>query len=126
MTVGRRLGDEIGADVAVRTGLVLDDDRLPERLRQSLSDRARKNVGCSSGRIGNDDADRLRRIRLRVRRNRDCENGSDQNRGDKAKHRNLPLTNERQNTDDATNDASLPLDFRCRVGDDRCVRRYSA
>jgi hypothetical protein len=61
VAVGRRLGDQLGGDVAVRARPVLDDHRLAERLRQLLRQHARRDVGRAAGRDRNDEADRARR-----------------------------------------------------------------
>ena len=65
VAVGRALRDEIGADVAVRAGLVLDHDRLAPDLGELRPDLAREDVGGAAGRVGHDDADRLGRVVLR-------------------------------------------------------------
>ena len=56
VAVGRRLGHEVGAEVAVGAGLVLDDHGLLERLRQRLADGAGDDVGRAARRVGHDDA----------------------------------------------------------------------
>ena len=68
VAVGRRLGDGVGADHAARAGAVVDDDRLAERLGQRLLHDARIEIDRAARRERHDDADRLRRIRLRVQR----------------------------------------------------------
>ena len=49
------LGDEIGADGAGGTRLVLDDDRLPQALLQLLADQPSQNVGEAAGRKAHED-----------------------------------------------------------------------
>ena len=68
VAIGRGLGDDLRADVAVGAGLVLDDDRLAPRFRELLADRAREDVRRAARRVRHDDADRLCGIGLRVRR----------------------------------------------------------
>ena len=68
VAVGRALRDEIGADVAVRAGLVLDDHRLAPDLGELRADLAREDVGGAAGRVRHDEADRLRWIGLRLNR----------------------------------------------------------
>ena len=78
VAVGRRLRDEVGAEVAAGTRLVVDDEGLAERLAELRRERARQDVGGAAGRERHDDADRLRgpgagrrRRRLRKQRRRD-------------------------------------------------------
>ena len=71
VAVGRRLGDEVGAEVAAGAGLVLDDEGLAERLAELRREGAREDVGRPAGRERHDDADRLvrpRALRARPRR----------------------------------------------------------
>jgi hypothetical protein len=68
VAIGRRFGDQITRDVAVRAGAILDDHGLSEALGQPRTDHARRHVGRTARRNGHDDADGLRRIRLRARR----------------------------------------------------------
>ena len=45
VAVGRRLGDGVGADIAARAALVLDQELLAGELAQFLADDARQHVG---------------------------------------------------------------------------------
>src|SRR5271168_1058204 len=65
VTVRRGARDEFGANIAAGPRPVLDDELLPEPLRQRLSQEARDDVGCIAGRKTKDDAHRPRRIGLR-------------------------------------------------------------
>jgi hypothetical protein len=56
------LGDRIGADVAAGTGLVVDDDRLPQFLAHQPRQLARAVVGIAAGRVGADPRDELARV----------------------------------------------------------------
>ncbi len=67
VAVGRRLRDHVAGDVAVGAGMVLDHDRLVEKLGEFLSDHARDDVGGAAGRDRHDELDRARGI-LRERR----------------------------------------------------------
>src|SRR6266496_3815535 len=87
VAVGRRLGDEIGADVAARAGAVLDDDRLAERLAQSRRERPRGEIGDSTRRKSDDKPDRLARV-LAERRRRKEQRGD---RGGDSAHRAFAL-----------------------------------
>src|SRR6267154_5807220 len=62
VAVGRALRDEIGADVAARSGAVLDDDRLPERFAQTGRERPRGEIGDPARRKSDDEPDRLRGV----------------------------------------------------------------
>jgi hypothetical protein len=55
------------------TRFVLDDERLLQDLLHVLRDHAPEHVVAATRRVGNDDANRLRRIRLRERRMRNGE-----------------------------------------------------
>ena len=77
VAVGRLLGDDFAADVAVGAGAVLHHHRLAQRLLQRLADGARELVGRAARREVHDDADRLAgpglgegRCRARRRRQR--------------------------------------------------------
>jgi len=65
VAVGRRLGGELGADIAARAGAVLDHDVAAELACELLGDEARRHVGALPGRIGHDQSDRPRRVCLR-------------------------------------------------------------
>ncbi len=56
VSVAGLLGDVVGADIAGRTRLVLDDHRLADELRQLGRHQAREDVGGAARRIGYDDA----------------------------------------------------------------------
>ena len=59
VAVGRRLGDRVGADIAARTGAILDDELLAGHLGQLARDDARERVGRPAGREDHDVAHRL-------------------------------------------------------------------
>src|SRR5687767_6617613 len=59
----------VTSSLAVPAGAVVDDHGLPEQLGQPRRHDARQVVGAAAGRERNNDAHRLRRKRLRVRRN---------------------------------------------------------
>ena len=59
VAVGRRMGDRVGADIAARAALVLDDELLAGELAQLLAGDAREHVGRTAGREGVDVAHRL-------------------------------------------------------------------
>ena len=67
VAVGRRLGDELHRQVAVRARAVFHHDRLPERIAEPRREEARDVVIGAARRLGNQHADRPRRI-LRLRR----------------------------------------------------------
>jgi len=67
VAVGRRLRDEVHADVPACAGAVLDHDRLSERLAERRRERAAKRVDDRARRERADEADRLRRPALRPR-----------------------------------------------------------
>jgi hypothetical protein len=73
IAVGRTFRDQLGTDVATGARSVVDDERLPERFRQLLRDRARQDVGRAARRERDDDPHRLRRIRRRLCRYWRCE-----------------------------------------------------
>jgi hypothetical protein len=58
----RRFGDHIPGDVAVGTGVVVDDDRLAQELRELLAHDARRDVGRTARGNGHDELDDARRI----------------------------------------------------------------
>jgi hypothetical protein len=70
VAVGGGLGDRAGAEIAAGAALVLDHHVLAEPRPELFPDGARDAVGKSAGRGGDDDGDRLRRIRLLGRRRR--------------------------------------------------------
>ena len=59
VAIGRRALDPRGADGAGGAGLVLDDEGLPEGLRELRADRAGDRVGGAAGREGHDERDGL-------------------------------------------------------------------
>src|SRR5258708_3896810 len=59
VAVGGGLGDIFGGDDALRTGLVLDDDRLAQSFGHLGRDHAHDDVVAAAGREADDDADRL-------------------------------------------------------------------
>ena len=75
VAVRRRARGFRGPDRAAGAGLVLDEDRLPERLGEHRRHDARDEVGGAAGGVGHDHAHRLRRKGLRERRGRDGERG---------------------------------------------------
>jgi hypothetical protein len=62
IAVRGRPHDRLRADIGGRTRPVLDDELLAEPLRQPLTDQSRNNVGATTGRVPDDDADWLRRM----------------------------------------------------------------
>ena len=68
VTIGSRMIDEFGADIARRAGAVLDDDRLAPFARQPVRDQPRNGVGGAAGRERHDDFDRPVRIIFGTRR----------------------------------------------------------
>ena len=62
VAVGRRLRDEVGADVAARAGPVVDDNALAPVLARLLRDGAADDVERSAGRKGDDELHRPVRI----------------------------------------------------------------
>ena len=70
---GAGLGDELAGDHAAGAGLVLDDERLAERLREPRRDELRGGVDVAARRVGHDQSHRLVRPLLRGRRRRGAE-----------------------------------------------------
>ena len=68
VTVGRGIGDRLGADRAAGAAAVVDDERLPKLASHALGGDAADDVGRAAGRERDDQRDGLRRIRLRERR----------------------------------------------------------
>ena len=64
VAVGRGFCDHIGADVAARAHLVLDDELLAEKLAHTRAHDARDRIGRTAGGKRNHHADRSRRIFL--------------------------------------------------------------
>src|SRR5712691_9569297 len=75
--VGRRLGYEIGADVAAGSRAVLDDHRLPGSFVQAGRERAGGEIGDPTGRKGDNEPDRLGRV-LRYGGERKEQSGGDE------------------------------------------------
>jgi hypothetical protein len=67
VTIGFGTRDEIAGDRAVGARPVFDDHRLPEGSRQGLREDARHHVGGPAGRETHQQADRLARLRKRLR-----------------------------------------------------------
>ena len=65
VAVGRRLGDQFGADHAAGTGTVVDDHALPPDLEKMRRQRACEHVGGAAGRNRHDDAHGTVRVGLR-------------------------------------------------------------
>src|SRR5947199_125777 len=62
VTAGHRVRDDRGPDVAGAARAIVHDELLLEPLGECLSDQARDDVGGNSGRVGDDNAHRPRRI----------------------------------------------------------------
>ncbi|MCY1375134.1 hypothetical protein D9M69_625240 [compost metagenome] len=75
VAVGRRLGDEVGADVPARARAVVDHHRLAPVLAHLHGDQPRRRIGGAARRERHDDADRLVRKVARLR-------GGDQRQAD--------------------------------------------
>ncbi len=110
VAVWRALRRGVGADVAVRAGLVLDHHRLAEGLRHFSADQARQEVVAAARGEGRDDVDRPVRIGLR-RSGRTCaceQHGRNEQSNDACTgiHGGLPgrLTSDRPDFDDADYD----------------------
>ena len=65
MAVRRRAGDAGGGDGGAAAAHILDDEVLPELLRQHRRQHARELVGRTAGGIGHDQGDDAARILLR-------------------------------------------------------------
>src|SRR5262249_15000705 len=87
--VRRGAGGAPGGDHAAGAADILDDDLLPERLREAVLHDARDRVGGAAGRIRHDERDRARRPGLR-RRGAACEPGGEEHRGKNACEHHLP------------------------------------
>src|SRR5262249_22890697 len=72
MAIRGSMRDHLGGDVGAGAGAVLDDEGLPQALRQPLTDQPRMDVGDTTGRAANDDAHRPRWISLCARNARHC------------------------------------------------------
>ena len=62
VAVGLGTGHDLGADRALRAGLVLDDDRLLQVAAEKFADQPSQHIGRAARGIGNDKLDRARRI----------------------------------------------------------------
>ena len=58
VAVGRRARRDLGADIAGRAGLVVDDELLAEAGREPLRHLPRRDIGCAAGDERHDDAHR--------------------------------------------------------------------
>ena len=65
MAVGRRRLQRLRGDLAAGAGAVLHDHRRAELVLQLLGQDARDGIGAAARREADQDADRLRRLRLR-------------------------------------------------------------
>jgi len=72
VAVRLRIGDRCGPGCPTGTAAIVDDDALPERLAQRLTDNARHGIGRASGREIDDQRDRTVGIILRSRFKRRC------------------------------------------------------
>ena len=70
VTVGRRLGDGLGADDMRGAALVFDNDRLAPGFTQLVAERAADHVSDAARRRGDDQRDRTIRIGRRLRHGR--------------------------------------------------------
>ena len=66
VTIGRRLGREVGAQRTAGAGLVVHHHRLAQPFAEFLREAAGKQVGGPTGREGHNEADRLGRVGLRM------------------------------------------------------------
>src|SRR5262245_48320189 len=66
ISIGRRLHDDLGADIAPRARTVFNHERLAEAIRQGLRDQTRADIGRPARRIAHDQTHRPRRIGLRI------------------------------------------------------------
>jgi len=64
VAVGRRLGGEVGTDVARGAGLVVGDDRRLPAIGELRPEHARQDIGAGAGRVWHDDVHRAARPRL--------------------------------------------------------------
>ena len=64
VAVRRRARRRLRADVAAGAAAVLGHHRLPERSREAVRDQAAEEIGAAARREGQDEPDRLRRIRF--------------------------------------------------------------
>src|SRR5262249_10742569 len=88
VAIGRRLGHEVGPDVAAGAGAVFDDDRLAPGFRQPRPQETGQDIDRAARRIGHDDANRMVGI-IGLRKGRPGQqSGQRGNRGDRACHGN--------------------------------------
>ena len=66
VAVGRRLGDELGGDIAGSAGTRVDQKGLLERWRELVRNRAGDEIERRAGDAGDDDLDRSLRVGLRA------------------------------------------------------------
>src|SRR3954469_2841114 len=66
IAVGRRFRDDVGADDAVGTGAIVDDEGLPEAVAELLADQPRDDVCAATGCEWNDDSHGFLGIGLRM------------------------------------------------------------
>src|SRR6266545_939351 len=62
VSVGRRVDNSLGCEIAASAHAIFDDEWLAEALRQPLAHQVLYNVGGTTGRKANDDAHRACRI----------------------------------------------------------------
>ncbi len=86
VAVGARLGGQLGRDVAVRAGPVVDHHRLAEPRRQRLPDHAGDHVGGAAGREADHQPDGPRRIGLRRRGGHEHRDQGREHEADEAGH----------------------------------------
>jgi hypothetical protein len=67
MAIRRSMRDHLGGDVGAGAGPILDDEGLPQTLRQPLTDQSRMDVAHTPRRSANDQVHRPCRIGLRPR-----------------------------------------------------------
>ncbi len=77
VAVGRRLGDEVGADDAAGTRPVFDHERLLQRFLELRRHQPGHQVGDAAGGKRGDDFDRLAGPGLRAGRGRQCSGEAD-------------------------------------------------
>ena len=65
VAIGRGINHRAHRDVGSGTGLVLDDESLPQAASHALADGARNNIYSAARRITNDDLDGFVRVALR-------------------------------------------------------------
>jgi len=83
IAIGGRFGSDRRADGSARSGAVIDDHRLLQRLGEFLRNHPRHDVGSPSRGLRHDEADCLGRIRLDNRTRGGCEKTSVENQREK-------------------------------------------